>query len=212
MDSWINYLFIIALIVSFIANKNNWCDDKGYCQRNQCNRLFNRDLIYCFIIFVLFSVAILTWKIGTQEEIAKQLSFAGTVTSIILSVLAIFITMLSEMKSSVSKTKMDNLVYKIEVISAQTDQQVNKSKEIQKQIDSLVEESKKINQAIQENVMEYKKLMSDQEELVKEAKNLFEIMKEARNVATVTKNLDDKDTIKWNVSKIVKRGKNDERK
>lgn len=93
MDSWINYLFIIALIVSFIVNKSNWCENKDYCQHNQSNRLFNRDLIYCFIIFVLFSITILTWKIGTQEEIAKQLSFVGTMTSIILSILAIFITM-----------------------------------------------------------------------------------------------------------------------
>lgn len=212
METWISYLCIVSLIVAFIVNKNNWCDNKVSCQSNECNRLFNRDLIYCFIIFVLFSVTILTWKIGTQEEIAKQLSFAGTVTSIILSVLAIFITMLSEMKSSVSKLKMDNLITKIEEVSSQTDNQVNTSKEIQQQIDTLVEESKRINKAIQENVIQYNELINTQQELVKEAKELNEIMKETRNATTITKDLYNKDTITWNKRKIVKRGNNDERK
>lgn len=210
MDSWINYLFIIALIVSFIVNKSNWCENKDYCQHNQCNGLFNRDLIYCFIIFVLFSVTVLTWKIGTQEEIAKQLSFAGTVTSIILSVLAIFITMLSEMKSSISKIKMDNLINKIEEVSLQTDNQVKTSKEIQKKINSLVEESKRINQVIQNNTIRYKELINTHKELIREAKELSEIMKDARNTTTVTKDLEATGTVKWNKSSVVKRGKDDE--
>lgn len=202
MDSWINYLFIIALIVSFIVNKNNWCDDKGYCQRNQCNRLFNRDLIYCFIIFVLFGIVILTWKLGTQDEIAKQLSFAGTVTSIILSVLAIFITMLSEMKSSVSKTKMDNLVSKIEEISAQTDNQVVKNEEMFQKTIKLVDDNKDVNEAIASNITIYKNLIEKQDKMLIEMSNLSRMMKEMHYAVVKTENLKNRQNKNWDKNKI----------
>ena len=90
MESWERYLYLIALVVVLVITKDTTCGcknkDISQCDSLDCNKLLKKDLTYCFIIFFLFSVSLITWKFGDSDEVLRQISFAGTVSSIILSV------------------------------------------------------------------------------------------------------------------------------
>lgn len=102
MEAWERYLYIIAFIIVIVLN----CGSNGSfatyrCnEEKECEKLLKKDIVYCFIIFFLFVVGLLTWKLGDNKTVFDQISFAGTVSSIILSVIAIFMTIASENKNT----------------------------------------------------------------------------------------------------------------
>ena len=64
---------------------------------NSDNNMKNNNLHYRYVIFILVLALISTFSyyFYGNEDLVKTISFAGTLASIILSVLAIFITVLS---------------------------------------------------------------------------------------------------------------------
>ncbi len=133
MEAWERYLYIIAFIVVMVLN----CGSNGSfatyrCnEERECEKLLKKDIVYCFIIFFLFVVGLLTWKLGDNRTVFDQISFAGTVSSIILSVIAIFMTIASENKN----TSMSGIIEKAKdsIVDADEDIQ-NNTKKLSKSI------------------------------------------------------------------------------
>lgn len=133
MEAWERYLYIIAFIVVMVLN----CGSNGSfatyrCnEEKECEKLLKKDIVYCFIIFFLFVVGLLTWKLGDNKTVFDQISFAGTVSSIILSVIAIFMTIASENKN----TSMSGIIEKAKdsIVDADEDIQ-NNTKKLSKSI------------------------------------------------------------------------------
>lgn len=100
-------------------------------EEKDCEKLLKKDIVYCFIIFFLFVVGLLTWKLGDNKTVFDQISFAGTVSSIILSVIAIFMTIASENKN----TSMSGIIEKVKdsIVDADEDIQ-NNTKKLSKSI------------------------------------------------------------------------------
>lgn len=133
MEAWERYLYIIAFIVVMVLNYGSNGPFTTYkCnEENDCEKLLKKDIVYCFIIFFLFVVGLLTWKLGDNKTVFDQISFAGTISSIILSVIAIFMTIASENKN----TSMSGIIEKAKdsIVDADEDIQ-NNTKKLSKSI------------------------------------------------------------------------------
>lgn len=78
-----------------------------------CKYITKRDLIYISIIGTIFIVIFATMALYQEEAFGEQLSFAGTISSIILSVLAIFMTIVGEQKQEGTKNAIDKATQEI---------------------------------------------------------------------------------------------------
>lgn len=105
-------LIIVAMIAYLIGNKIKNKDGKAnstnmtQCKSN-CIHILKHDLIYIAVIGVLVIIVLTTQVLYGNSEFGNQLNFAATVSSIILSVLAIMMTINGENKQEITKGSID---------------------------------------------------------------------------------------------------------
>lgn len=92
-------LFIIVLLI-WIINTNNTNNSS-----NALN-LTHRDYKWFIVVLVISIVFIMTLNWGDAKDLSDKISFAGTLSSIILSVIAILMTIIAESKSEASKAQI----------------------------------------------------------------------------------------------------------
>ena len=115
-------ILFTAIIVILISTRNRQdsgkCENSGNCTNEKtskkCIRLVQQDFKYIVILFstVLIFVAV-DILIGNQDAL-NYISFASTITSIVLSVIAIFMTISSEAKNDGMKLAIDESIRKLE--------------------------------------------------------------------------------------------------
>lgn len=155
---------IILKIKSFILNSSS-CIKVTKCSDNNCGCLSKRDFIYNVIILLMLLVFVSTFVLGDNDTILAYISFASTITSIILSILAIFMTVLSEYKNENTKNKIDIATIKIE---------------------SSKNELTKLQENLSKNLSSYKDLLEKLDIVLIEIKNIEE---ETKNLKTVIENI-----------------------
>lgn len=107
---------------------------------------------YWIFILIVLSGCLFT-RIGyANKNLSDLLSFAGTISGIILSILAIIITLIGEIKSDNTKDKLvslsDNLeeiVFKIEETTNNLQSVVNSNKEVNTKLNSIENQFTKLN-------------------------------------------------------------------
>lgn len=110
--------FSVYLVQEYILNCEKTSGE--YCvNRKNCKHIFSRDIIYISIFALICIVILITKALGNTNNtiFINQLSFAGMVSSIILSVLAIIVTLIGETKSDSAK---DNLIKASNTIETST--------------------------------------------------------------------------------------------
>lgn len=189
MEAWERYLYIIAFIVVMVLNCGSNSSFAPYrCnEEKECEKLLKKDMVYCFIIFFLFVVGLLTWKLGDNKTVFNQISFAGTVSSIILSVIAIFMTIASENKN----TSMGGIIEKAKdsIVDADEDIQ-NNTKKLSKSINK----NKKILDVINQHFCKF-------DDLEKRITDLRSGVEEFRSI--LDKNTQNYNNINNRIEKIV---------
>lgn len=83
-------------------------------ENKECSSLIKRDFLYIVIILMIIGIGLVTKVFAEDQKAIDLVSFASTITSIILSILAIFMTLISEYKNENTKTKIDMATNKIE--------------------------------------------------------------------------------------------------
>lgn len=114
-------LFLIGLAFNYCSNS----DAQGKCAQKECIRLTKRDFKYSMFIMLGIIIVLVTSKCGDNDKLLNYISFGSTLSSIILSVLAIIMTLLAESKSDAVKTRLENLTTIIERASNNISQQAN---------------------------------------------------------------------------------------
>ena len=189
MEAWERYLYIIAFIVVIVLNCGSNSSFAHYrCnEEKECEKLLKKDMVYCFIIFFLFVVGLLTWKLGDNKTVFDQISFAGTVSSIILSVIAIFMTIASENKN----TSMSGIIEKAKdsIVDADEDIQNNTRK-----LSKSINKNKKILDA-------FNQYFSKFDDLEKRITDLRSGVEEFRSI--LDKNTQNYNNINNRIEKIV---------
>mgnify|MGYP004423342919 CR=1 FL=1 len=100
-------VIVVILAVFMSSNCSKQVED---CKEYYCHKIKERDYLYCVILLFIVIVFICTITMIRDENVADYLSFAGTVSSIILSVLAIIMTILAEKKMEIEKIKTNGTI------------------------------------------------------------------------------------------------------
>ena len=129
----------VIVVVLAVFMSSNCSKQMGDCKEYYCHKIKERDYLYCVILLFIVIVFICTITMIRDENVADYLSFAGTVSSIILSVLAIIMTILAEKKMEVEKIKTDNLVATMEACTDKTKENLKKIKSFESKIDKVIE-------------------------------------------------------------------------
>ncbi|WP_336798657.1 hypothetical protein [Exiguobacterium acetylicum] len=115
----LNILLIIICFLIFKANKESSDTSKNI---NSSQIISKRDLVYWFIFILSFSILNFTYYYKDQNEVISHWSFAGTIISIILAIIAILFTLyqtfsgdLSSQKVSQATEKLDELTNKVNI-------------------------------------------------------------------------------------------------
>lgn len=121
-------LYIVGLVISYF--KFNGCANMWDCDKNcdnnknnKCYALAKRDLF--FLIGII--ICLLTLTFSDNEIAFSHFSFAGTITSIVLSVLAIFMTIQSEAKNENVKAEINAAVHSLNDINNRLNQNIEES-------------------------------------------------------------------------------------
>lgn len=117
------YRILKEKIRKFLSMFSWDCNNKS---NNKCTELAQRDFFYISIIFALAIISILTITMGNSVEANNKFSFASTLVSIVLSVIAIIMTIISEYKNERSKNSIDFAVFTLETASNELKGQTNK--------------------------------------------------------------------------------------
>ena len=160
------FLCAIVLLFALLIPKNcNSNTKQSACETMYCERLKQHDLKCCILIMFICIVFICTLAFGNYKPILEYISFAGTITSIILSVLAIMMTLLAEAGSNDAKIKMDNHLDLVQKLSDKTDGQISRIEQLIKELSYKEADSKKIIEKQDEMIKRQTKLMSQVDSL-----------------------------------------------
>lgn len=111
----------------------NWnCSDDG---KKKCTALATRDLVYVCIIFIFIIIFLMTITMGCSSLSNQLFSFAATLVSIVLSILAIIMTIYSEYKNERAANSLSLAINTIETVSS----------DLKKQTDSQIQELRDLN-------------------------------------------------------------------
>lgn len=162
-------LVVLVVILTLFITCN--CHKVNECKEVYCHRLKEHDYKFCMVILFFVIVFICTISMGNNDEVSKLLSFAGTLSSIILSVLAIILTLLADKKAEYERLKTDNLVSSMESYASKIQDSLKEAQNIVKQLQGLEEkvndvlkkeeELIKLQKEIKADIAEYHKSTND---------------------------------------------------
>lgn len=111
---------IVAIVLCILIRIIYWLCTQGLkpelsanCSQ-KCRYLLKKDFIYMSVIAGIIIVVLLALTFTNDKEAVNYFSFAGTLSSIILSVVAIFMTINSENESKDAKSQMDISIHRLE--------------------------------------------------------------------------------------------------
>lgn len=129
--------------------------------------------LYVVGILVAIIIAISTLRLSDNQNFTSIISFAGTITSIILSVLAIFITVLSNDSLSNLMERIRGLIDVINPAKNKIDESSDKIEKTIKQLSETNSELKETSKSIEEMVQNLKKDVCDRFKCIEEKFNEF---------------------------------------
>lgn len=185
----------ISKIGSFCIFKN-----KKECTYNKqgekCEKLMQKDHTYLLVIVTIIIVILISLSLYTDQQAMNLFSFAGTITSIILSVIAIIMTITSETKHASTKEKLEESAKQIQMTTEllekaaksldpellqKIERETNTLKETMGEtieiIKSILENSEKTNKTLEETskVIQNTVVMSGDSSLTKKIPEKYEI-------------------------------------
>lgn len=126
----------IILLLQMMRSIHNMCFKKEYkcykgkdsedcCQKRVDEAVAHRTNLIILIIAIALMILALTIKTSDSSEFVGQVSFASTITSIILSVIAIWMSITGERSTNEIKTKVSEAVDKLLKTTGESDRLVS---------------------------------------------------------------------------------------
>lgn len=114
-------------------SKNSKTKEKNAKENAFTSWIKKKDLLYWLLIICLGAISLFTFRYKDATEVISHWSFAGTIVSIILAVIAIGFTLFQTLTSELSSEKITKSAEKIEEITNKLDtQSIVESSEIMK--------------------------------------------------------------------------------
>ena len=158
---------IIAIICDFLSNKKIQTSTENLLTQKIIK--LHRNYIVGFLSFAVITIISAKYG-GPNNNIFYYLSFGSTITSLVLSVLAIFVTVQSSSDLYKQFTRIDNATETITTISKQLDGTLGKITDVEKkltltsntitnQIDSIIS---RVDEKLKERMQETEHKLSEQ--------------------------------------------------
>lgn len=126
------------------------CKDKCSRDDEQCKTVMAKDFVYMAAIFSIVVVIAVSFAMYHDDTAVAYFAFAGTVTSIILSVIAIIMTIDSERKSDVAKAQLDGALKTMGEINEDLTRKIAQIKLYSDEIEQQLKEQKDSFRAIEQ--------------------------------------------------------------
>lgn len=149
---WCAICFIISM------RRGEKQDEK--CTR-KCIHMLRKDFLYMGVIASITVVLLLTLTFATDGNAVNYFSFAGMLSSIILSVIAIFMTINSENESKEAKIQLDKSIEKMENTAQKIEKDFSKSTESNEKLLAELEKQAKANSTLLTELEIQKKKFED---------------------------------------------------
>lgn len=146
----LGFFFLGLLIVILVLYKTIEHNCSNRCEEGYCRKLVEHDFKYVMLLLFFIVVFICTLVLGNNDKVMEYISFAGTVSSLILSVLAIIMTMLSESKNEGTKANIDSILSETQKSVSKINEFTNNIEEISKELHEYRNDIQKINNIIYE--------------------------------------------------------------
>lgn len=166
-------LGVLVVIITLFIKCN--CGRVNECKGVYCHRLKEHDYKFCMVILFFVIVFVCTVSMGNNDEVSKLLSFAGTLSSIILSVLAIILTLLADKKAEYERLKTDNLVSHMDSYANQIQESLNKAQSIVKKLKGLEAKVNVVLEKEEELIQLQKEIKADIAEYCKSTNDVPEV-------------------------------------
>lgn len=158
---------IVAIICDFLSNKNSQISTENLLTQKIIK--LHRNYIVGFLSFAIITIISAKYG-GPNNNIFDYLSFGSTITSLVLSVLAIFVTVQSSSDLYKQFTRIDNATETITTISKQLDGTLDKISAVEKkltltsntitnQVDSIIS---RVDEKLKERMQETEHKLSEQ--------------------------------------------------
>lgn len=144
--------------MKFKVNRCKYSEDENRCAP-KCSKLQRKDFIYVTIILVIVIIVLSTMHLAGNKLAIEYFSFAGTISSIILSIIAIFMSINSESKNALITSSMEKSI-----------------DELHKLEESITASESKINEYISSLDDKFRAL---DEKIEKQYKNIFDAIPQA---------------------------------
>lgn len=148
------YLVIKIVINTSFYNKNmNRCETKDAngkteCKDDYCHILIENYYRYCMVIVFFVFVFICTLTMGDNSKLTEYISFAGTISSLILSVLAIMMTILSDFKNEKNKYQLDKTLDNLQLVQTKLTNNLNDYTDISNRISDILVKMNSVERGI----------------------------------------------------------------
>ena len=147
----------ISFAILIYKNKNSSinCDNKKQCSnlfgtktKEKCPALMQKDFNHLIILFAVIMVFGFTNILIGDTSAFEYISFASTITSIVLSVIAIFMTISSESKTDNIKIAIDESVRRLEETAENVRNYTERLGEQEQTIRDILEKTDKIDRTV----------------------------------------------------------------
>lgn len=142
------HLFILYIWLDCMGKNKNTNINSNFIVGELDNE--NQALIYVLMGVIINLLLIIVWLITAvkDENFVSHFSFASTVASIILSVLAIFMSFIGESKTQIIRDKIENETKEIMLITNRFEEYMDG---VLGKIDKIIKNTDKIQAAINEH-------------------------------------------------------------
>lgn len=103
---WFVLSILLLAYIGIHKGREIICKDKKSCEI-PCKSMLVKDLVYMAAIFMILTVVILSLALYKDGMAIAYFSFASTLSSVILSVIAIIMTINSEQRSEAAKGQLE---------------------------------------------------------------------------------------------------------
>ena len=201
----LGFFFLGLLIVILMLNKTieHSCSNNSHnCEESYCRKLVEHDFKYIMVLLFFIVVFICTSVLGNNSKVMEYISFAGTVSSLILSVLAIIMTMLSESKNEGTKASIDSILSETQKSVDKINEFTNNIDKISKELHEYRNDIQRINNIINEISKKTEALKSNFDLLKEFIDKNYNTSKNSDDIESLTTKEKENKTNDFDISKI----------
>lgn len=157
---WFVLSILLLAYIGIHKGREIICKDKKSCEI-PCKSMLVKDLVYMAAIFMILTVVILSLALYKDGMAIAYFSFASTLSSVILSVIAIIMTINSEQRSEAAKGQLEQAAQAMADMNVELGSKIERIKEYSETVEKCMGTFDVMLADILSNTQETKKILNN---------------------------------------------------